>query len=209
MASQGSSEDLYSSAQTPSSRSAKAAARRKDSSIEIWDDTETCECEHAYWEQGYDNEEEVYHDEEEDWELHEQGQWGLSLASNYTWISNEERMRVAFRRARANAEKTGLDRSPFFPKTAAEYVGTKAAMLEDKAALLRAKVAGKEAMLGAKGGNARWEVIPVVGPDGLVGEKTIPVYFSAAEGANAPAQDAEGAGDEEEAGMGEGEEGRV
>jgi hypothetical protein len=56
------------------------------------------------------------------------------------WLSETEKVRVAFKRLRRTAEKRGFDRSPFLPTTAAEYVGLKADMFDAEAARLRAKI---------------------------------------------------------------------
>jgi hypothetical protein len=100
----------------------------------------------------------------------------LLQAPEHVWISGEERLRVAFRRAKASAERVDLDKSPFFPKTVAEYAGLKADGLEAKAARLRGQVEERERVLRARG-NARWEAIVVVGPSGQIEERLFPVYF--------------------------------
>ncbi|KAJ4306968.1 hypothetical protein N0V88_000341 [Collariella sp. IMI 366227] len=149
------------SQQTSSSRSAKTAASRKDSSTETWDNDEG---EDADWEGSVTKRRAARRRMET-----------MKMATGKFDIPTE-RSRLAFRRTLANAQKIGLDRSPFFPKTAAEYVGAKAGMLEDKAALLKVKLAEKEARLAAAR-NAKWEVIPVVGEGGVLGERAVPVYF--------------------------------
>ncbi|KAK4151023.1 hypothetical protein C8A00DRAFT_36330, partial [Chaetomidium leptoderma] len=157
-ASQGSSGAVGSSTHAQSSSAARAD---KESSSETWDDTET------------------YDDKDDD---DEQGDSGLPQAPKYVWLSDEERLRVAFKRTRASAEKVDLDRSPFFPKTAAEYVGLKGDMMETRAARLRAKVEEKEKMLeGLK--NARWKTILVVGASGEIEEKLVPIYHGSHEAA--------------------------
>jgi hypothetical protein len=97
-------------------------------------------------------------------------------APGHVWISGEERLRVAFKRARASAERVDLDKSPFFPKTVGEYADLKADGLEAKAAWLRGKVEERERVLRAQK-NARWEAIVVVGPSGQIEERLFPVYF--------------------------------
>ncbi|KAL2160410.1 hypothetical protein VTH06DRAFT_1583, partial [Thermothelomyces fergusii] len=113
---------------------------------------------------------------------------GPALASRSVWLSDEERVRIAFRRARAGAEKIGLDRSPFFPRTAAEYVGLKADMLAARAARLRAKVRERERVLRARTAG-RWKRLSVVGRSGEIEEVMVPVYFGDSEdGRPAPRQ---------------------
>lgn len=109
-----------------------------------------------------------------------QGQ-GPSTSSQHVWLSDEERVRVAFKRARTSAEKVDLDRSPFFPRTVAEYAGLKAGMLEARAARLRAKVRERErALLRAREGGA-WRRVFLVGRSGRAEERVVPVYYGRAE----------------------------
>ncbi|KAK4033890.1 hypothetical protein C8A01DRAFT_39660, partial [Parachaetomium inaequale] len=141
----------------------------KESSSDTWDDTEPFEGEEEkveeYWEE---NEEEEDTDQEE----YEDASGPLQ----HVWISDKERQRVAYKRARVSAERVDLDRSPFFPKTVAEYVGLKAGMLEARAARLRAKVQERERVLWAKE-NARWKRVFVVGYSGETEEIAVPVYY--------------------------------
>ena len=81
------------------------------------------------------------------------------------WLSDEEKLRVAFRRAQECAAKVELDRSPFFPRTTAEYVGLRADRLEAQIARLKAKVAERENKLRAQI-NTRAKVLMVVGASG-------------------------------------------
>ncbi|KAK4241390.1 hypothetical protein C8A03DRAFT_30486 [Achaetomium macrosporum] len=129
--------------------------------------------------------------EEEDWadsgdvcgddgDDDEEGSSDLSRPSRNVWLSDAEKMRVAFKRLRKNAEKTGLDRSPFLPTTAAEYVGLRADMVEAEAARLRAKTEERERELRAQQ-NAQWRTVFVVGAAGRIESKIVPVYYSAAE----------------------------
>lgn len=101
------------------------------------------------------------------------------------WLSDEERLRVAFKRCRTSAERVDLDRSPFFPRTAGEYAGLKAGLLEDRAARLRAKVAEREMAVRARGWWAReggrWRRVFVVGKGGRVEERVVPVYYGGLE----------------------------
>ena len=96
------------------------------------------------------------------------------------WFSDEEKLRIAFRRAQECAAKVELDRSPFFPRTAAEYVGLRADRLEAQIARLKAKVAEREQNLRAQT-NTRWKVLIVVGASGQIEEKIIPVYYEGPE----------------------------
>lgn len=100
----------------------------------------------------------------------------LPRTPRHVWLSDEERLRVAFRRARASAKKVGLDRSPFFPRTVAEYAGLKADMLAARAARLRAKVRERERMLQAQTA-ARWKKLFVVGRSGEIEEIMVALYF--------------------------------
>ncbi|KAL2180081.1 uncharacterized protein P884DRAFT_327877 [Thermothelomyces heterothallicus CBS 202.75] len=113
---------------------------------------------------------------EDDEEEYEQDDSGLPRAARHVWLSDEERLRVAFRRARASAEKVDLDRSPFFPRTVAEYAGLKADMLVARAVRLRAKVRERERMLRART-TARWKRLFVVGRSGEIEEAMVPLYF--------------------------------
>ncbi|GAB1313180.1 hypothetical protein MFIFM68171_03390 [Madurella fahalii] len=103
----------------------------------------------------------------------------LPRARNNVWVSNQEKVRINFRRLHAGAEKAGLAKSPFFPKTAAEYAGLKADILEAEAAKLKAKIVAKEAALEDRRQGGQWKTIQVIGSSGKVETKTIPVYHSA------------------------------
>lgn len=137
------------------------------------------EGEAQYWEglENEDDQEAESGDQESD-----QDMWGLSQGqgSQHVWLSDEERLRIAFKRARTSAEKVDLDRSPFFPRTVAEYAGLKAGMLEARAARLRAKVREREMALRARDGGG-WKRVFVVGGSGRTEEKVIPVYYGRSE----------------------------
>lgn len=77
-------------------------------------------------------------------DMGEQLQKDLLWAPRKVWVSDEERFRVNFKRIKNTAEKMGLDKSPFFPKTAAELAGLRAETLEAAARKLRAKIDEKE-----------------------------------------------------------------
>ena len=96
------------------------------------------------------------------------------------WLSDEEKLRVAFRRAQECAAKVELERSPFFPRTAAEYAGLRADSLEAQIARLKAKVAERENKLRAQT-NTRAKVLMVVGASGQLEEKIIPVFYEGLE----------------------------
>ncbi|KXX82778.1 hypothetical protein MMYC01_200761 [Madurella mycetomatis] len=97
---------------------------------------------------------------------------------NNVWTSGQEQVRINFRRLHTGAEKAGLAKSPFPPKTAAEYAGFQADTLEAEAARLRAKIVAKEAALEDRRQGGQWKTIEVVGSSGEVETKTIPVYHS-------------------------------
>ncbi|KAK4120889.1 hypothetical protein N657DRAFT_700964 [Parathielavia appendiculata] len=118
------------------------ARTRAERSSDTWNDTETFEVgegDEEYWE---DDGEESDEDDELD-------STDSSNTAKHVWRSDVERMRVAFRRARASARKVDLHRAPFFPQTLDGYVGLKADGIEEKAARLLAKVEAKEKMLRA------------------------------------------------------------
>ncbi|KAK3293205.1 uncharacterized protein B0H64DRAFT_465302, partial [Chaetomium fimeti] len=149
----------------------------QETSSEAWDtNTNISHEEEGYWEEvGHEDEDEGV-DAESGGQDSEQGVSGMSQGSQHVWLSNEERLRVAYKRARTSAEKVDLDRSPFFPRTAAEYAGLKAGILEARAARLRAKVAEKEMALRARE-TAQWKRVVVVGRSGEAEERVIPVYY--------------------------------
>ncbi len=149
--------------------------QHRESSSEEWDDTETYGEEEGYWADG----EEYYEADDED---HEQDDGSRQpWSSKHVWLSDREKVRVAFKRARDGAAKIDLDRSPYFPRTAADYVGLKADRVEAKAAQLKAKVAEKEKAMGAQK-NARWKTVAVVGASGQPEEKRVLVYHEDLEG---------------------------
>ncbi|EAQ83757.1 predicted protein [Chaetomium globosum CBS 148.51] len=172
---------------------------KQETQPETWDTntTKTFPCdgddeeEDQYWEEGPENEDDDDH-EDEDADSSDQDASGLSslsqgqgqgpsTSSQHVWLSDEERVRVAFKRARTSAEKVDLDRSPFFPRTVAEYAGLKAGMLEARAARLRAKVRERErALLRAREGGA-WRRVFLVGRSGRAEERVVPVYYGRAE----------------------------
>ncbi|KAH6847856.1 hypothetical protein B0I37DRAFT_431713 [Chaetomium sp. MPI-CAGE-AT-0009] len=151
----------------------------KEGSSEVWDTNANTfrgrgEEEEGYWEEEGDEVE--GEDAESGGHDSEQDTSGLSQGPQHVWLSDEERLRVAFTRARTSAEKVDLDRSPFFPRTLAEYAGLKAGMLEAKTARLRVKIEEKEMTLRARD-RARWKRVFVVGRSGEAEEKVIPVYY--------------------------------
>ncbi|KAG7285168.1 hypothetical protein NEMBOFW57_009789 [Staphylotrichum longicolle] len=118
--------------------------------------------------------------DEETYDAYDQDDPRLPHSSKHVWLSEEEKVRVAFNRVRTSAAKVDLDRSPFFPRTPAEYVGLKADMVEAKVARLKTKVAEKEMLLqGLR--NPRWKAVLVVGPFGQIEEKLLPVYYDSQE----------------------------
>lgn len=88
------------------------------------------------------------------------------------WLSEEEKVRVAFKRAKSAAAKMGLDRSPFFPRTAAEYAGLKAEMLEDKADRLRTRIREMEGRPKAKETRQR-QAVALLESSGQIEEEQI------------------------------------
>jgi hypothetical protein len=132
------------------------------------------DCEEGYW---------ADEEDEED----EQDAAGSAQASKHVWLSEEEKLRVAFRRARTSAQRVDLDRSPFFPATLAEYVGLRAGVVEERAARLRAKVEAREAMLRALQ-KAESKSVFVVGPSGQIEEKLIPICHGQVPSAESSAQ---------------------
>lgn len=118
--------------------------------------------------------------DEETYDAYDQDDPRLPHSSKHVWLSEEEKVRVAFNRVRTSAAKVDLDRSPFFPRTPADYVGLKADMVEARAARLKNKVAEKEMLLqGLR--NPRWKAVLVVGPFGQIEEKLLPVYYDSQE----------------------------
>lgn len=116
----------------------------------------------------------------EAYDAHDQDDPRLPHPSKHVWLSEEEKVRIAFNRVRTSAAKVDLDRSPFFPRTPAEYVGLKADMVEARAVRLKTKVAEKEMLLqGLR--NPRWKAVLVVGPVGQIEEKLLPVYYDSQE----------------------------
>ncbi|SPQ27543.1 3cfc0419-771f-4b82-ab9a-b66dea8ec750 [Thermothielavioides terrestris] len=124
--------------------------------------------EEEYWEaEDEEVQAEDYHDLEEPADL-------AQLPHNM-WLSEPEKIRVNFKRAKAAAAKLGLDRSPYFPRTAGEYAGLKADMLEAKAARLRFRIQELERKKDIRQ-NAQWETIWVLGPAGQIQEKRVLIY---------------------------------
>ncbi|KAK4101089.1 hypothetical protein N658DRAFT_534164 [Parathielavia hyrcaniae] len=150
---------------TSSTNDQTSIARTQDGRpSDTWNDTGTAEIsgvDEGYWEyQGEDDEQNAA------------GSPSPHAASQHVWMSDEEKMRVAFRRARASAQRADLDRSPFFPQTLAEYVGLKAEAVEDKAARLRAWVEAREGMLRAREKQGTKSVF-VLGACGRIEEKIV------------------------------------
>jgi len=144
------------------------------------DDTYGILSDQDYWDgDGQVHDDEVH--DEEVYDAYDRDDSGQLHPSKHVWLSDEEKVRIAFGRVRTNAAKVELDRSPFFPRTAAEYVGLKADMVEARAARLKTKVTEKEALLrGLR--NPRWTAVLVVGPSGQIEEKIIPLSYDGQEG---------------------------
>ena len=75
---------------------------------------------------------------------------GPALPDTLVWTSSEEKLRERFRFASRTANKTGLVRSPFFPRTAGELAGCLAESREQKIAQLKAIIQEKERALAKK-----------------------------------------------------------
>lgn len=102
----------------------------------------------------------------------------LLLGATRQWLSEEEKARTSFRLMKAAAEELGFDGSPFFPKTAGDFVGLKAATLEAEARKLRALVEEKERVMRRKR-NACWEPVVLLMPSGRAEVRLVPVYHGA------------------------------
>lgn len=135
-----------------------------DSSSECWDDGVTCDSQDhgEFGDDGCDSETDGH------------GHSGL-LWVEKVWLSDEERLRTVFKRIRNKAQKMGIDRSPFFPKTTAEYAGLRADIAEAAASDLRSRIEEREKRLRGRK-QAHWKTIYVVGSSGRIEARLIPVY---------------------------------
>jgi hypothetical protein len=109
--------------------------------------------------------------------MDEQAHAALLWGPRKLWVSDEEKFRVNFKRIRTKAEKIGLNKSPFFPTTAAELAGLKAETLEAGVRKLRAKIEEKEKGLWAEK-RLHGKTVFVVEPSGDIESRPSPVCHS-------------------------------
>ncbi|KAK0704732.1 hypothetical protein B0H67DRAFT_674039 [Lasiosphaeris hirsuta] len=98
--------------------------------------------------------------------------------ANLTWVSPKEKMHMRHNSIKSQASHTGLDESPFFPKSLLEYNKLLADIQEEQAGRLKSTIKQREAALEAKK-HPHWMKIPVVaGPDGKTEEILVPLHHT-------------------------------